>query len=228
MHKLNKTCKEVLGESCCYFGAGKYTLTLVVNDMASCFHRLAEMAEKVSSKGLTEYGKCVFYPDADLCLVDACKAWDRLTETFNELGLYETADYEELKAVVRGREAEFRVGSAPGHRTHINLDTGTLRYYDDDQKVNQIFNRLLGEIKRGPKCQVVEDEVRGVFCSHVTEDNIMDIMRCLATVTSMDIREPATNLWWLEAIERIPGLKTACPGMDEYCLLKNTLKYYTK
>jgi len=226
MHKLNETCKEVLGEPCCYFGAGKYTLTLVVNDMASCFHRLAEMVEKVSSTGLTEYGKCVFYPDADPNLVGACKVWDRLTKTFNELELYEADDYEELKAVVRGREAELRVGSTPGHRTHINLDTGTLRYYDDDQKVNQIFNRLLGEIKRGPKCQVVEDEVKGVFFSHVTEDNIIDIMRCLATVTSMDIREPATNLWWLEAIERIPGLKTACPGMDEYCLLKNTLEYF--
>lgn len=226
MHKLNETCKEVLGESCCYFGAGKYTLTLVVNDMASCFHRLAEMVEKLSSKGLTEYGKCVFYPDADPILVDACKAWDRLTETFNELGLYEADDYEELRAVVRGREAELRVGSAPGHRTHIDLDTGTLRYYDDDLKVNQIFNRLLGEIKKGPRCQVVEDEFKGVSCSHVTEDNIKDVMRCLATVTSMDIREPAPQLWWREAIKRIPGLETACPGMDEYCLLKNTLKYF--
>jgi len=235
MFKLNETCKEVLGEPCCYFGAGKYTLTLVVNDMASCFHRLAEMVEKVSIKGLTEYGKCVFYPDADPNLVDACKVWDRLTETFNELGLYETADYEELKAVVRGREAELRVGSTPGHRTHIDLDTGALRYYDDDLKVNQIFNRLLGdigykrvsgEIKRPPKCQVVEDEVKGVFCTHITEDNIRDVMRCVATVTSADIREPAPQLWWGKAIKRIPELKTACPEMDEYCLLKNTLEYF--
>ena len=225
MYKLNETCKEVLGEPCCYFGAGKYTLTLVVNDMASCFHRLAEMVEKVSAKGLTEYGKCVFYPDADPILVDACKVWDRLTETFNELGLYEADDYEELRAVVRGRKAELRVGSAPGHRTHIDLDTGTLRYYDDDLKVNQIFNRLLGDIKRGPKCHVVENEVLGVFCSHVSEDNIKDVMRCLATVTSMDMREPAPQLWWGEAIRRIPELETACPEMDEYCLLKNTLEY---
>jgi len=160
--------------------------------------------------------------------------WDRLTEAFNKLGLYEIADYKELKAVVRGREAELRVGSTPGHRTHIDLDTGTLRYYDDDLKVNQIFNRLLGdieykrvsgEIKRPPKCQVVTDEVWGVFCSHITEDNIIDVMRCVATVTSMDIREPAPQLWWGKAIKRIPELKTACPGMDEYCLLKNTLEY---
>ena len=132
-------------------------------------------------------------------LIEACKAWDRVTERFREAGLYSFEDIQPLKCKIVGNEAEYTVGSAPGHRTHIDLDRDTLEYYDDDRFVNDIMNFLLTEIA-GLKCKLHSE---GVTCTGV-RGNEKKASIVLAAATSMDIRL-VSERWierWAGAIDK--------------------------
>ena len=121
-------------------------------------------------------------------LIRGCKVWDRLTEElFDTYGtqLYARVDYEPLDCAIVDDEAEVTVGSSPGHKTHIDLKKGRVEYYDKDDSVNRVMERLFEEIA-GLNCTVREEE--GVFCEGLTPDKVEDTFKVLAAPTTMDIR----------------------------------------
>jgi hypothetical protein len=140
-------------------------------------------------------------------LIEACKEWEKAAELFNKLELYISEDYFPLFCVIRENRAEVTVGSSPGHKTHIDLSEGTLRYYDNDMPVNEAMKQHLEDV--GLKCKVeTEMGQKGVSCSGVNEDNVVNAFKVLSAATSMDIRvgrgtedfnakwDPATEKLW--------------------------------
>jgi hypothetical protein len=116
-------------------------------------------------------------------LIIACKKWDMITDELSRLGLIKDMDYEPLNCKIIGNKAEVTVGSALGHKTHINLEDGSLEYYDTDEPVNKTMDRLLKEA--GLDCRMSSE---GVFCKGVTKDNVEKIFETVAAPTSMDFR----------------------------------------
>jgi DNA-binding ferritin-like protein len=117
-------------------------------------------------------------------LQEACEAWDELTEKLNELGLYANEDYRNLEGRIVGDELMLRVGSAPGHATHIDLRESKLHYYDNDVDVNEAMKDYL-EKYAGLSCNAHES---GVDCEGVNEDNVIKATKVLSFATSKDLR----------------------------------------
>ena len=79
-------------------------------------------------------------------LIRACKLWDKITTKMhngeypmpdeldhNSNGRpYTSGDYNPLRCRIDGKKAELTVGSASGHRAHVDLEKKTVNYYDAD------------------------------------------------------------------------------------------------
>ncbi|MCS7124519.1 MAG: hypothetical protein NZ932_03790 [Candidatus Bathyarchaeota archaeon] len=129
---------------------------------------------------------------ASFALIAGCRMWDRLTDklrlvkTPEDRNFYISVDFENLNCVIDGNSAEVRVGSAVGHKAHIEIgdDIGMVHYYDSDRPVNTVMYKIFTDI--GLDCKLEENE--GVFCRGVRDDNVRDVFKALAMATSMDIR----------------------------------------
>jgi hypothetical protein len=127
---------------------------------------------------------------ANPALIRGCRVWDRLTtrlkheKTPEDRNFYLEEDYDQLKCRIDGDHAEVTVGSSPGHKTHISLDTGKVEYYDSDAKVNTVMFKIFSDI--GLDCWL--DLYGGVKCDGVRDDNVRNVFKALAMPTSMDIR----------------------------------------
>lgn len=135
---------------------------------------------------------------SDHDLIRACKLWDKITtkmhngdyempeelEHYGKNQPYTGGDYNPLGCMITGKKAELTVGSASGHKAHVDLEKGELEYYDNDESPNQVMNDLLEE-EAGLKCEVNYD---GVKCKGVTKQNVDEVFRILAMPTSMDFR----------------------------------------
>lgn len=159
------------------------TVPELLNDISSCIHVFADTlntvheVEKVSEKVYTSK------PDRDL--LELALAWDEATKFFETRNVYAPLEPERLQGVVVGNRAWFRVGSAPGHVTHVEKkdDKLTIEYYDTDDFVNETMSKLF--IESGCRCRTREDE--GVFCS-CPLDAKRKIAVALSLATSMDYR----------------------------------------
>jgi hypothetical protein len=208
---MNKASKEMVGESCAYGKLGEeYSLSALINDTTSCYHRFLEEYDKNRKIKRETIGKCMIEEGGDKDLIDACKEWDKTTEKFNDNGLYEKDDYNAVHANIFGKKGEFTVGDAPGHRTHLNLDKGTVEYYDDDTPVNETMKRLFEST--GLKCKIkrIDDiDSEGVSCSGLNRKNVKKVSKQLAGATSMDFRmstDGATG-YWKPLSKKLSGLK---------------------
>jgi hypothetical protein len=127
-------------------------------------------------------------------LIEACRRWKNTAEKLNELGLYATEDYPVLEGRIIGKELQLRVGSAAGHATHIDIEKGTLEYYDQDVPVNEAMHDYL-EKYAGLDCEVHSN---GVSCKNVNIDNVVKATVVLAFATSKDFRINNPSQYYLE------------------------------
>jgi hypothetical protein len=193
----------------------EYKLTAAINDITSCFHRLVEKLEE-RVVPTVEKGKCRWTKDGNESLIKACEEWDKATEIFNKNNLYDGTDYEKLKGIIVDNKAEFTVGSSQGHTTHLDLEKGTVEYYDTDSNVNVEMKKLFeGE---GLKCKISET---GVVCSGLTKQNVKNVAKKLASATSMDFRIPLPGAWWRKSAEKHPEIKKC---EDETCRVEVKIK----
>ena len=207
--------RPAVGERCTWLCGEvekeKYTVSAAVNDLSACIHRLADKLAVLEKMFRHSHGKCLWSDDADPTLVEACKAWDETTVKFLNNRLYDSSDYAALRGWIRGRRAEFRVGSTPGHKTHLDLERGRVEYYDTDRDVSEEMKKLFEE--EGLKCEVTYE---GCFCEGLTEENAARVARVLASATSMDLRIPVLA-WWKDAAQKIPEIRKC---RDEACRVK--------
>jgi len=152
-------------------------------------------------------------------LIEGCLLWDKITRELQKAvvttragvlihpeidlrdlapegsQIYSERDYAPLACRIDADKAEMTVGSSPGHAVHIELDRGSVRYYDTDTAVNEIMKDLF-EAEADLKCKVSVD---GVDCeglkSKIGEPErgylpqIRALFRVLAMPTSMDTRQ---------------------------------------
>jgi len=197
LQRIEDIVRENTGRGCIH---GTSSLPVFVTSLSSCIHVLADyLAEmkKVGKKCLIN-GK-LFNEKLKL----ACEAWDNLTEKLNDLGLYAGEDYNNLEGRVVDDELILRVGSAPGHATHIDLRKGTLEYYDNDVDVNEAMKDYL-EKYAGLSCNSHES---GVDCEGVNEDNVVKAAKVLSFATSKDLRFRNPEQYYLGNTELLDFLE---------------------
>jgi len=223
LEEVDKAYEQLTGKERCTWLRGvvePYTLSAAYNDITACYHRLVE----IISKALANYKfaeRCLIEEGAAKELEEACRAWNLAVERFREGKLYSAADHEALLAHVFDKKAEVRVGSSVGHTTHIDLEKGTLEYYDTDDDVNAVMKRKFEEL--GLTCELREGE--GVRCEGVTPENVKRVFAALAGATSADLRLRAGEAYWIrhpEIRKRCEHLKT--PEEREACMINEMLK----
>lgn len=235
---INEASKEMVDERCATTcisfieGGDHCSVSLLINDATQCYHRLLEEYEKFRKVEKQKIGKCIIEKGTTADMIEACVRWDEATKKFNSNNLYEPGDYEALHANLFGNKGEFRVGDAAGHRTHLDLDKGTVEYYDDDTSVNMTM-KLLFE-RRGVKCTQRDG---GVSCEGLTCQNVKEVAEILAGATTMDHRmvmpvtdsEPNPVSYWKPLLDKITDLEK-CDiyeiGMPEFeaCCVDKKIK----
>jgi len=197
---MDEAYERATGKRCTWLLGVKepYTLSAAINDLTSCFHRLMEEVRKITGKYEIE-GGCLFEADVDPVLKEACKTFDKAEFGLFDMGLLSENDHGAVSGFARDGILELRVGSAPGHASRIDLNRGTLEYYDTDEAVNKAMKEILEEI--GLRCEAWEG---GVTCKGVTRDNATKAATLLAASTSMDLRLEDPESWWGENLENMP------------------------
>lgn len=155
---LDVKAKEVFGRKCTYMYGDPdfqpYTYNRFLNDITACYHR---GIEKFRDHALNyrRQGKCYFTAKSDSNLVKACKLWDKITTKMynrkykvpeftalrssgNVNVAYDEGDYSPLNCNVTDKKAELTVGSSGGHKAHVDLEDGSLHYFDSDTEPNLI------------------------------------------------------------------------------------------
>ena len=214
--KVDETSERIIGKKCTWLLGVKepYNLSSFWNDITSCFHRLIEKVSEETKEIAGGEGRCGWTATADKSLINACKEWNKKIEEMRKKGLYTESDYKPLAGKIRGLRAEFVVGSSPGHRTHVDLEKGEVRYYDSDRSVNELMKDVLEET--GLKCKLEDD---GVECRGLTESNLSSAVERLAIATSADYRLANPDKFWPE---QLLGKCRVDPKEVEKCLLRES------
>lgn len=193
LDKLEEAVVKLVGKRCRYRISNR--LSSILNDLTSCIHRVAEY---VSSLKTERRGKCNIVSPSYKGLA-FCLTWDKAVRENREYRLYDGHDYDSLEGWVVGDKVYLRVGSAEGHRTLVDLGSGTLEYWDTDEPVNEVMKNLL-EMYAGLNCRKHE---YGVSCTGVTEDNMKKVALALSMATSMDLRIKDPDRYWDTEYTRI-------------------------
>ncbi len=200
-------CTWLLGE------AEPYTLSAAINDLTSCFHRVVERLQDLS-KAFRRVGKCLLR-SPDPALEEACSAWSRAAEALHDAGLLTESNWEAMYFRAEGTRAEARVGEAPGHAAHMDLQTGTLEYYGTEPDAR------LAEILLEEWCGLDCESGGGVTaCWRLTRRNAPCAAQVLAALSSSRFRIAEPEKWWREIPEEC---RTPDPVRREACLLSKLL-----
>ena len=200
MKLLDENCKKMTGERCVYLSKEPTTASACVNDITSCFHKLIEYFERTFGKErIEEMGdKYTIMKGAGEKERRLLRIWLDAIKKLKEKDFYYGKDWEALHGVALKDKLELRVGSASGHRTHVDVERNELRYYDNDYPVNKEMYELWRDYANCD-CLIVDD---GVICRKCDLEKAMKI---LAGATSCDIRIDdleARGLSTGEAIEK--------------------------
>ena len=181
IYRLEQEVMKHVGKACAFKVSDMFTSAL--NDLAACVHRVAESAMR--SFEWRREGKCYFAPSATPEARLLCRMWDLATEVLAENQMYHPEDVRALLGYAVGDKVYLAVGSAEGHRTEVDLEKGTLNYYDEDRKVNELVAERLA--RAGLACEIHDF---GVTCSGVKKDprQLAEIAAVLAEATSADFR----------------------------------------
>ena len=199
MKDLDRECKFLTGERCVYLSTEPHTTaSACVNDLTSCFHKFIEYLERYI-KEIAEIGdKYIIMKEAGEKERRLLKIWLDAIKKLKKKGFYYQKDWDALHGVALKGKLELRVGSSPGHRTHVDVEKNKIRYYDYTYSVNKEMYELWREYA-GCDCYHVDD---GVVCEKCDLEKAMKI---LAGATSCDIRLDELQSKGLstgEAIER--------------------------
>ncbi len=191
--EMNDAFKKLIGEDCIYTprDARVTTPAMVVNDVASCIHRLAEHMSR-AEKG---YERCIVVKDGKARKL--CKEWDDFASIAYAEGLYSDMDEAYLRGWVVGDRLYIRVGSANLHRTYIDLDKGVVDYYDRDPPVNEMMKNMFEKV--GLSCRLLPND-EGVECTGVNEGNARKVVAVVALATSMDLRLSSPDAFYDDAV----------------------------
>jgi len=148
----------------------------------------------LSTIKVKEEGKCNIVKDGKGKAF--CLTWHKATEKNWRKILYHDEDYHALEGWVVGDKVYLRVGSAEKHRTLVDLENGTLEYWDKDMPVNKVLKNLL-EKYAGLDCKAHE---YGVSCTGVTDKNMEKVALALSMATSMDLRIRDPRAYWGDEI----------------------------
>jgi len=189
LSELEEDVARLTGERCRFRIQPVSKLVSRLNDLASCIHRIAEKF----LGAVRRIGRCDITEKASNVAVKACATWSATADVLMSRGLYSEEDIPALWGYATGNKVYLRVGSAPGHRTVIDLEEGKVEYYDTDDEVNEAVKRLLEKI--GLSCERYVDRVT---CTGVNQSNAEAVAKILAFSTSMDIRMKSPIDYWGE------------------------------
>jgi hypothetical protein len=190
----------------------EYTFSAFLNDYTSCFHQFLNWVDKKVTQ-LNEVANRVFAtPDATPLAVRIATMWREAVEVYSFWHLYDKGDYNALHALCRLSNIEFRVGSTPGHATHVtagSIFTEAI-YYDTDESVHDVFMRLC----RHYRCRVLSHKENESTSVSIPRVRISEFFQgTLPFVTSMDFRLKSPIHYWgrefsgeLEVLKDLPPL----------------------
>jgi hypothetical protein len=206
----------------------EYTFSAFLNDYTSCFHQFLNWFDKKVTQ-LKEVANRVFAtPDATPLSVRIATMWREAVEVYSSWGLYDKGDYDALYAFCRLSEIEFRVGSAPGHATHVHVGSilANATYYDTDESVHDVFMRLC----RHYVCRVQnhkESELTSVSILRVRTAEFFQGI--LPFVTSMDFRlKSPVRFWDREFSSELKLLEDLPPSVREFRLCLKAYERFLK
>jgi hypothetical protein len=175
------------------------SFALLFNDIAYVIHRIAEMLmfyakyidDTVNNPRLLTFnlGNCPVHIYSVINagpLFDFATAWLNTICNLIDSGWVKPEDMESLGGyIIDNTRGWFRVGSMPGHATHIskNNDVWVVRYYDVDKSVNALLAKLWRAIP-GTEVEVQDD---GVIVRTKYDWLLPFIGTILGFATSLDI-----------------------------------------
>jgi len=175
------------------------SFALLFNDIAYVIHRIAEMLmfyakyidDTVNNPRLLTFslGNCPVHIYSVINagpLFDFATAWLNTICNLIDSGWVKPEDMESLGGyIISDTRGWFRVGSMPGHATHVskNDDVWVIRYYDVDKSVNALLAKLWKAIP-GTEVEVQDD---GVIVRTKYDWLLPFIGAILGFATSLDI-----------------------------------------
>lgn len=200
----------------------KYTWSAFINDLTACFHQFLIYIETAVGAYKPVSDKVYAHPKANPYAVELALKWEKALKILSSYSLTGGEDYVETTIFVREQVIEARVGSAPGHLTHIESKPlgYSVIYYDFENDVRYV----IGQLAQDYGCQIIQDvkdERIELFCPSITNafDNFMKYV--LPFATSMDIRMRSPERYWSKIIpnyeEMMHGLE---PKYIEYYACK--------
>lgn len=196
LRKVDAASEDIWGKRCTWLlgHVEQYTFSAALNDFTACYHRLLEKVTELV--GFTDVEKRItVHPGAGSFERGVCEAWSEGYKLMREHYSRED-DMATWCYAAKGR-VWIRLGSTPGHALHINLDAGTLDYYDANRSVNETMAMLWGKYA-GIKCTAAG----GTTCTGVKGEKARRAAIIAAAATSMDFRlANPLQFWKKEGVE---------------------------
>ncbi len=142
---------------------------------------------------------------------NACRVWSDVSGFLSRHGLYEENDSNALKGLATGNRLHLRVGSSMNHAAELDLDEGTLDYYDTDENVVEGLMSVLDFVLNCEKTPY------GMRCENVKKDNIDKVAAYMAMATSMDFRALNPLTYYCNSNEMVAAHHDFCKkNLEEY------------
>ncbi len=208
--RLAEKVREVTGRECRY-NPSSNDLADITNDAASCIHRFADyLVENVWALKIPGT-LCHATKSAGDEVKNACRVWSDVSGFLSRHGLYEENDSNALKGLATGNRLHLRVGSSMNHAAELDLDEGTLDYYDTDENVVEGLMSVLDFVLNCEKTPY------GMRCENVKKDNIDKVAAYMAMATSMDFRALNPLTYYCNSNEMVAAHHDFCKKNLEEC-----------
>jgi len=202
--ELDNTVFDQFGRSCVWIveklkPAHTSTIADVINDVTSCHHMFTDWLALNFDPELRKVVDKVYEKGGRRELVDMCIEWARVLSAMIKADVATYSDYGATRCIVIGNKAYVRVGSAPGHTTHVTVigDRLHIEYYDRDEDVHQ----SLSEVASRLGAKVLRHKPSEVTVLEVPLDKAKTVaVWLLALPTSMDIRIGYGGSFWASRV----------------------------
>jgi hypothetical protein len=199
LRNIDMDVHDVVGRRCVWLvgrtvRVENASFAVIVNDITACHHMFTDWLALNFDPELRRVTPRIYEKNGRKELVDLCIEWSRIGSALNNAGVVELSDLAPTRCIVIDNRAYLRVGSAPGHATHIELTDKTLRieYLDKDEKVHIVLMDLAKRLG----IEVVRHRESELTVFRSTIEKIPDVAKLLAFATSMDFRLEAGEQYW--------------------------------
>jgi hypothetical protein len=202
--ELDNTIFDQFGRSCVWIveklkPVHTSTIADVINDVTACHHMFTDWLTLNFDPELRKVADKVYEKGGRRELVDMCIEWARMLSAMIKADVATYSDYGATRCIVIGNKAYVRVGSAPGHATHVTVigDRLHIEYYDRDEDVHQ----ALSEVASRLGAKVLRHKPSEVTVIEVPLDKVKTVaVWLLALPTSMDIRIGYGGSYWASRV----------------------------